>query len=110
MSDAERKRVAVHRNLNERGAVPSRVGASKRLRSGLDAVREERRSLLHRQARRVGREICSDSYKLMIQRFEEVFIADLAHFMTQLSAHHVSGMVENLRLRLDWNGFIASSA
>ena len=72
-------------------------------------MKEERDILLQRQTRRVGREICSESYKRMITRFEEVFSADLATFMRQLSGHTAAsgGIVTNLGIRLDWNGFVS---
>jgi hypothetical protein len=106
---AAEKRVAVQRNLNERGSQQIAAMDKKKLRRALNLVKEERAMLHHRQIRRVGREICSDSYKRMVRRFEEVFSADLALFMMQLNAQNASGMVANLGLRLDWNGFITSS-
>lgn len=65
--------------------------------------------LHHRQTRRVGREVCGESYKRMVHRFEEVFTADLAVFMMQLNTHTASGTVANLGMRLDWNGFVTAS-
>ena len=65
--------------------------------------------LYQRQTRRVGREVCGDSYKKMVARFEEVFTDDLARFMKQLNKHTASGMVANLGIRLDWNGFVSGS-
>lgn len=73
------------------------------------SVKEERDILQQRQTRRVGREICSESYKRMIIRFEEVFSVDLLAFMTQLNNHTPSGIVTNLGMRLDWNGFLTTS-
>ena len=73
------------------------------------SVKEERDILLQRQTRRVGREICSESYKRMIRRFEEVFSADLSAFMRQLNTHTSSGIVANLGIRLDWNGFVTNN-
>jgi hypothetical protein len=106
---AAEKRGAVQRNLNERGSLPAAALDKKKLRRTLDSVKEERMMLHQRQTRRVGREVCSDSYKRMVQRFEEVFGADLALFMMQLNTHTATGTVANLGMRLDWNGFIAVS-
>lgn len=106
---AAEKRGAVQRNLNERGSLPAAALDKKKLRRALESVKEERLMLHHRQTRRVGREVCSESYKKMVHRFEEVFSADLAVFMMQLNTHTASGMVANLGIRLDWNGFITAS-
>jgi hypothetical protein len=95
--------------LNERGSLAAAALDKKRLLRALDSVKEERMMLLHRQTRRVGREVCSESYQKMVRRFEEVFRADLALFMMQLNAHTASGMVANLALRLDWNGYVTDS-
>ena len=97
----------MQRNLNERIPSHSPSRDQKRLRKSLNLVKEERDILLQRQTRRVGREICSESYKRMISRFDEVFSADLAAFMRQLNGHVSSGgIVTNLGIRLDWNGYV----
>jgi hypothetical protein len=96
----------VQRNLNERVASQSIAKDKKKLRRSLLLVKEERDILQQRQTRRVGREICSESYKRMICRFEEVFSADLSAFMMQLNSHTSSGIVANLGIRLDWNGYV----
>jgi hypothetical protein len=81
----------------------------KRLSRALASMKEEREAVHHRQTRRVGREVASESYKRMIQRFDEVFNADLADFMMQLNSHTASGIVANLGIRLDYNGYVTSS-
>ncbi|KAG7346153.1 Spc97 / Spc98 family protein [Nitzschia inconspicua] len=106
---AAEKRGAVQRNLNERGSLPAAARDTKKLRRALDSTKEERLMLHQRQTRRVGREVCSESYKRMIHRFEEVFSADLALFMMQLNSHTSSGTVANLAMRLDWNGFLTAT-
>lgn len=99
----------MQRNLNERATSQSNSRDKKKLRRSLLLVKEERDILLQRQTRRVGREICSESYKRMISRFEEVFSADLSVFMMQLNSHTSSGIVANLGIRLDWNGFVSKT-
>jgi hypothetical protein len=79
------------------------------VRRALASLREERAAVHHRQTRRVGREVASDSYHRMIQRFDEVFNADLADFMMQLNSHTASGIVANLGIRLDYNGYVTGS-
>jgi tRNA U34 5-carboxymethylaminomethyl modifying enzyme MnmG/GidA len=105
---AAEKRGVVQRNLNERG--PSQVQADKRaLRLSLSATREERQSIQNRQTRRVGREISSDSYQRMVRRFDEVFSQELASFMNELNTHSSSGVVANLGIRLDYNGYVTGT-
>ena len=107
---AAEKRGAVQRNLNQRVFSKSSTAPDKKkLRRALMSVKEERDILHQRQTRRVGREICSESYKRMIRRFEEVFSADLSAFMIQLNSHTSSGIVANLGIRLDWNSFLSNS-
>jgi len=106
---AVEKRDAVQRNLNERLSSQPMARDKNKLRGALMSVKEERDILLQRQTRRVGREICGESYKRMIHRFEEVFSADLSAFMIQLNSHTFSGIVANLGIRLDWNGFVTNS-
>lgn len=79
------------------------------MRRALISTRQEREALIHRQTRRVGREVTSDSYQRMVQRFDEVFTADLFDVMMQLNSHTASGLVANLGVRLDYNGFVTAS-
>lgn len=79
------------------------------LRKALAATREEREAVNKRQTRRVYREVSSESYQRMIERFGEVFSQDLADFMMQLNSHASTGIVANLGIRLDYNGFVTSS-
>lgn len=102
------KRGIVQRNLNDRGT-SSKTLAEKQLNRTLAALRDEREAVHQRQTRRVGREICSESYRRMIQRFDEVFTADLSIFMVQLNTHTSSSTVANLGIRLDYNGFVGKS-
>jgi len=106
---AVEKRDAVQRNLNERLTSQPMARDRNKMRRSLMSVKEERDILLQRQTRRVGREICGESYKKMIQRFEEVFNADLSAFMIELNSHTSSGIVANLGIRLDWNGYVTST-
>ena len=99
----------MQRKLNERMSSKSIPRDQKKLRRSLLLAKEERDILLQRQTRRVGREICSESYKRMISRFEEVFSADLSAFMTQLNSHASSGIASNLGIRLDWNGYVTNT-
>ena len=104
---AAQKRVAIQRNLNERDA--SQKADKKALRRAILSTREERNALLQRQTRRVGREVSSESYRRMVSRFEEVFNADLSDFMIQLNSHTATGVMANLGIRLDYNGFVTAS-
>lgn len=79
------------------------------LRRALVSTKEERHTIYNRQTRRVGREVSSESYQRMIQRFDAVFNEDLADFITQLNSHATSGIVANLAIRLDYNGFVTAS-
>lgn len=81
----------------------------KRLGRALSSLMEERQTVHERQTRRVGREVASVSYKRMVERFDEVFNADLADFMIQLNSHTATGIVANLGIRLDYNGYVTST-
>ena len=105
--NAAEKRVAVQRNLNERSA--GRPVNKEALRKTLVANKEKREGQIIHQTQRVGREIASDSYKRMVTRFDEVFNADLADFMVHLNSHTATGIMANLGIRLDYNGYITSS-
>ena len=102
---ATEKRRRVQENLNDRG-----VSKEKRaLRRALTASREERVMHVQKQNRKVGREVSSESYIRMVERFDEVFSADLADFMIQLNSHTATGIMANLAIRLDYNGYVTSS-
>ena len=81
----------------------------KALHKSLNKLKQEQVNYQHRQTRKVGREVSSDSYKRMVSRFDEVFNADLADFMMQLNSHTASGLVANLGIRLDYNGYVTST-
>lgn len=108
LTRAAEKRGVVQRNLNERGLTQSQSD-KRALRKALASTKEERQTIHQRQIRRVGREVKSDSYKRMVRRFDEVFTQDLANFMRLLNAHTTSGMVANLAIRLDYNGYVTST-
>lgn len=99
----------MQKNLNERGNLPQSAVDKRALRRALASMKEEREAVNQRQTRRVGREVISDSYKRMVQRFDDVFNQDLADFMVQLNSHTASGLVANLGIRLDYNGYVTSS-
>jgi len=106
---AAEKRGAVQRNLNERASLLSSTAPDKKkIRRTLMSMKEERDILRQRQTRRVGREICSESYKRMIRRFEEVFNADLSAFMIQLNTQTTSEIIAKIGKRLDWNSFLSN--
>ena len=107
MNRAAEKRGVVQRNLNERGSSQAQLDRRK-LRKALQSTEEERRTIHDRQTRRVGREVNSDSYQRMVHRFDEVFNQDLASFIRELHAHTSSGIVANLGIRLDYNGYVTS--
>jgi hypothetical protein len=103
------KRRAVQRSLNDRGATKAAVD-KKALRRALVHSREEREAHVQRQTRRVAREVSSESYRMMVSRFDEVFISDLSDFMLQLNSHTATGTMANLGMRLsDYNGYILAS-
>lgn len=108
MNRAAEKRGVVQRNLNERGLTQSQLD-KRALRKALSSTKEERQMIYNRQIRRVGREVNSASYQRMVRRFDEVFTQDLANFMLQLNAHTTSGIVANLGIRLDYNGFVSTT-
>lgn len=105
---AAEKRGVVQRNLNERGTTQNAMDRPA-LRRAMASTKEERKTMNNRQTRRVGREVNSESYQRMINRFNEVFDQDLTDFMVQLNANTTSGIVANLGIRLDYNGFLSST-
>ena len=96
------ERIDEIRNDKERQAQEFESIASRVLKSQSSELNE-------RQTRRVGREVISESYQRMVQRFGEVFNADVSDFMKELNRHTASGLVANLGVRLDYNGFVTSS-
>jgi gamma-tubulin complex component 2 len=116
---AAEKRVAIQRNLNERGLsasvlVPAHKQLNKKpkkktVRRALLETKQERQALIQRQTRRVGREVMSDSYQQMVARFDQVFTENLQDFMMQLNSQTASGQMANLGIRLDYNGFVTAS-
>lgn len=98
----------VQRNLNERGTSQSQLD-KRALRKAFASAKEERQTVQNRQTRRVGREVQSESYQRMVQRFDEVFTENLAHFMRELNTHTTSGIVANLGIRLDYNGYVTAT-
>ena len=60
----------------------------------------------------IHRELCTDTYRHMITRFDEVFSAHLAEFMKNLNSgfgQKNNAHLSNLSLQLDYNGFVSSS-
>jgi len=104
---ATEKRRAIQRNLNDRGGVRvslSRKRTEEALRNDLQA-RSER---VKQQTARVRREITSDSYQRMIQRFDQVFSEHLSDFMVRLK--YSDAAIDNklnLCSRLDYNGYLS---
>jgi hypothetical protein len=107
MNRAAEKRGVVQRNLNERSLSQGQLD-KRALRKALASTKEERQIIQNRQIRRVGREVNSDSYQRMVRRFDEVFDQDLSSFMRQLNANTSSGIVANLGIRLDYNGYVTA--
>ena len=105
---AAEKRFAMQRSLNE-GGTSRHARDKRRVTHKLISLREERANYQYRHTRKVGREISSESYKRMVSRFDEVFNADLADFMMQLNSHTATGLVANLGIRLDYNGYVTSA-
>mmetsp|Transcript_30088 Transcript_30088/g.63820 ORF Transcript_30088/g.63820 Transcript_30088/m.63820 type:complete len:1034 (+) Transcript_30088:2-3103(+) len=73
------------------------------------ADREER---TQRCSDRIHRELCTETYRHMIKRFEEVFSAHLAEFMKNLNSDYgqkSNAHLTNLSMQLDYNGFVSSS-
>jgi len=99
--------------LNERGGAGASKPVDKKvLRENIQSFRQDRQTRLRKQKKRVGRELKSESYQKMVQRFDEVFSAYLSEFMSQLNSD--TGRVfnthkSNLCIRLDYNGFLSSS-
>lgn len=83
------------------------------LREAMNSFKQDRQHRLKKQRRRVGRELSSESYRKMVVRFDEVFSAYLAEFMTQLNSGGTGTLYHahktNLCIRLDYNGFLSSS-
>uniref|UniRef100_A0A7R9ZK22 Gamma tubulin complex component C-terminal domain-containing protein n=2 Tax=Craspedostauros australis TaxID=1486917 RepID=A0A7R9ZK22_9STRA len=105
MDLAAERQTAVQANLNV--GVVSKDKRS--LHQSLTRLREETVSLTLRQSYRVDREVSSPAYQQMIHQFGEVFTTDLADFMTHLNSHTATGVMANLGVRLDYNGFVAAS-
>mmetsp|Transcript_27218 Transcript_27218/g.76488 ORF Transcript_27218/g.76488 Transcript_27218/m.76488 type:complete len:118 (+) Transcript_27218:2-355(+) len=102
---AAEKQTTVQANLNV-GA----VAKDKRLlHRNLTRRKEEAVSLCHRQSFRVEREVRSPAYQQMVRQFEEVYSNDLSHFMSQLNSHTATGVMANLGVRLDYNGYVTAS-
>ena len=73
------------------------------------ANREER---TQRCSDRIHRELCTETYRHMITRFDEVFSAHLAEFMKNLNSDYgqkTNAHLTNLSMQLDYNGFLSSA-
>ena len=84
----------------------SLVSKRSRLRKTAKAQAAARKARWQEHTERLEQELTNDSYKIMIERFGQVFNNNLTDFMTQL---HDSGDCPNLLARLDYNGFVSSS-
>jgi gamma-tubulin complex component 2 len=107
---AQEKHRQIQRNLNDRGGGRATL-SSKDLQDTIQKDRQERQNRVHRQTRRVEREITNDSYRKMISRFDVVFSENLKDFMLQLmqadDLYHSHKV--NLCIRLDYNGYVTES-
>lgn len=74
------------------------------------ANREER---TQRCSDRIHAELCTETYRFMIIRFDEVFSAHLAGFMKNIDSgdygQKSNAHLTNLSMQLDYNGFLSSS-
>jgi gamma-tubulin complex component 2 len=106
-SVTKEKRIRLQRTLTERSV--SRHSSLSRLAVEKILIEDiaERRARVQQQTTRVQREVSSQSYRLMIARFDEVFSGHLSDFMLQLK--YADGLVHshksNLCTRLDYNGY-----
>jgi gamma-tubulin complex component 2 len=74
--------------------------------------REQRQERTRRCSDRITREVCTENFQHMIARFDNVFSAHLADFMTSLNYDYgkrSNGHYTNLFMQLDYNGFVSSS-
>jgi gamma-tubulin complex component 2 len=74
--------------------------------------REQRQERTRRCSDRITREVCTENFQHMIARFDNVFSAHLADFMTSLKYDYgkrSNGHYTNLFMQLDYNGFVSSS-
>ncbi|KAL7540819.1 hypothetical protein ACHAXR_010403 [Thalassiosira sp. AJA248-18] len=74
--------------------------------------RAERGERTQRCSDRILRELCTETYRHMITRFDEVFSAHLAEFMKNLNSdfgQKDNAHLTNLSMQLDYNGFVSSS-
>ena len=85
-------------------------------KSKLDGTRElefraNRGERTQRCSDRIQRELCTETYRHMITRFDEVFSAHLAEFMKNLNSDYGqknNAHLTNLSMQLDYNGFLTS--
>jgi len=76
------------------------------------SYRANRRARVQRCSDGIHRELCTDTYRHMITRFDEVFSAHLAEFMRNLNSdfgQKNNAHLANLSMQLDFNGFLSSS-
>ena len=74
--------------------------------------RASRKARVQRCSDGILRELCTETYRHMISRFDEVFSAHLAEFMKNLNCdfgQKNNTHLANLSMQLDYNGFISSS-
>mmetsp|Transcript_17847 Transcript_17847/g.40562 ORF Transcript_17847/g.40562 Transcript_17847/m.40562 type:complete len:144 (+) Transcript_17847:4389-4820(+) len=86
--------------------------AQKKLNQRLMIDKELRDQRVRDHTARMKKEVLSDPYRRMINKFVEVFDSNLSKFMTQLledSRIQNHSHLTNLCTRLDYNGFVTRS-
>jgi len=76
------------------------------------AFRINRQERTQRCSDGIYQELCSETYRHMITRFDEVFSAHLSEFMKNLNSdfgQKSNAHLANLSMQLDYNGFLSSS-
>jgi gamma-tubulin complex component 2 len=88
-------------------------GAKKKIddarKSQFRVQREER---TRRCSDRIVREVCTENFQHMIDRFDNVFSSNLSDFMAALKCDYgrkSNGHFTNLFMQLDYNGYVSSS-
>ena len=95
--------------VNDYGATTHSTGDKAKI--AMRAIeRKENDARRRKQACLIERELKNDTFQRMVKRHEEVFDDNLDDFMGKLrtKVYHQS-QISNLCIRLDFNGFLASS-
>ena len=83
-----------------------------RIRKEIESAQQQRQSRKQSQIDRLQRELNTESYRRMINRFEQVFHSNLSEFVSQLKSDsdgRYHSHLENLCIRLDYNGYVSRS-